>query len=41
VKKASKYLIEKEQMSKQKEVNNLIKKYEKTGKKINTKTEKK
>ena len=37
----SKYLIEKEQMSKQKEVNNLIKKYEKTGKKINTKTEKK
>jgi len=37
----SKFLIEEEKMLKQKEINNIIKKYEKTEKKINTKTEKK
>ena len=37
----SRYLLEMEQASRQKEINNIIKKYEKTEKKINTKTEKK
>ena len=37
----SRYLLEMEQASRQKAINNIIKKYEKTEKKINTKTEKK
>jgi hypothetical protein len=37
----SRYLLEMEKLSKEKEINNIIKKYEKIEKKLNTKTEKK